>query len=940
MKQILLIMSLLISLSGITQEICNNGIDDDADGLIDLQDFDCQCGAGLNTQINNAIPNPGFNNSSCCPSFSAQNFDCLDDWVTDDTYPNYALSIAYFNTCNNCATWSAISIWPPECGITGNTGFIAMTFRNYGPNTMSGSISNNASSCLNTPLYPNHTYVLNFDAFSPYNYFAQYSGNPVYISLSGSTSCTNIPVNTNSAANACSDPNWSGLDSLEIVVPVDTAWHQYSFSFTPTDTIYAISLGQTCSSINGLAYNDWQRLFIDNLTLSKLYDLQIAESGSVCAPPHVLTSTIDTTGGTWQWYKDSIALIGEINPLLDITTLGTGNYTILYRMNGTCQGLNLEVLEPVYPTVFQTPIVEPICVGDSVYFDGFSSINSGTIDSNYFSFGNGDSAFVENPGYIYNIAGTYTVNFIVESNLGCIENQEQIITIYEKPEVNFLANNECIYDSVNFVSLTNITNSFIDSLAWDFDDNSISNDSLSSHLYNNVGNFDVRLYARSDQGCIDSITKTITINPAPISGYFVSSNCENIGIPFTNSSSISTGIITSYDWDFDDNSNATTFNPNHTFQTYGNFNTSLLVTSDSGCVDSSNFQLVIYPKPTASFTSNSSCLLANFNNTSTIPNGTITQANWNFGNAILDSAYNTSHLYTANGNYNVSLQIISNFGCENDTIIPITILNNFTADFTPKVSSVCVGNQVQFNNMSTSVPGQEVNYLWKMSDGQTSEEENPTFSFSNNNPLIDIFLKISTSSGCIDSVSQLAAISVIPLPNADFSFTPEELTLTDPEVSFLNQSTFAENYWWNFGDNNYSTEISPTYIYPEISKAYTITLIASDIDSVCSDEYSRTLIVQDEILFFIPNAFTPDGSGKNDLFSPQFISGIDVYNFKLQIFNRWGEIVFESNDPTFAWNGKYAGEPVQQGVYIWKIDFEESILDKTHTHTGTVNVLR
>ncbi|MFK8037304.1 MAG: PKD domain-containing protein [Crocinitomicaceae bacterium] len=948
MKWILTLAVLIISLSGSSQEICDNGIDDDGDGLIDLNDKDCQCGAGLNAQFNNAIPNPEFNNSSCCVTTWNQHLSCLDDWSTDTTFYNSSWALNYVSACNNCTYWSGSTFYiaPPECATVSNNGFLGMGFWDWNNNNNNWNWNKYASSCLNTPFYPGNTYVLEFDAFNTHNFNWQYMNDTIHISIVGTNSCNNIPYSNNSGTS-CLDPNWYTLDSIEIVVPVDTAWHQFSFSFTPTDTVYAMALGQTCNSFNtNQTYNGWQRLLLDNLTLydSKVYDLQIAESGSICNPPYVLTSSIDTTGGTWQWYQDSVALVGETNPTIDITALGDGNFTVLYSMNGTCQGRNLEVLPAVYPFAFQTPVSNPICTGDSIYFDGFSFINSGTIDNYYYDFGNGDSAFVEDPVYAFDTPGTYTVTYTAESNQQCTASESQTITVYGKPSVDFSASNQCIYDNVDFISLSTVTSSLIDSLAWDFDDNSFAHDSLESHLYNSAGNFDIRLFVRSNHGCTDSITKTITIHPAPQSSYSANNDCENIGIPFTNLSSVSNGTIINYNWNFDDGNSSSVFNPTHTFDSYGPFNTKLLVTSDSGCVDSSFLQVIVHPEPTANFTPSSSCFLANFDNISSIPSGTIDQTNWNFGNTLTSTDVDPSHYYTVNGNYNVNLETISNFGCVDDTTISITIFNNFNANFSPLDSLICSKESVRFTNKSTEVFDQEVNYIWELSNGQTSTEKDPLFTFVNNSDitkLVDVSLKISTSSGCIDSLFKMAAITVIPTPEASFYFTPEKPSISNSEVQFTNLSVRADSYEWNFGDNTNTIEIAPTHKYPEYTKSYTVTLKAyNNSEKICVDQESKLLIIQDEILFFIPNAFSPDGSGINDFFSPQFVSGIDIYNFRLQVFNRWGEIVFESNDPAVGWDGKFAGEFIKEDVYIWKIDFAESFLDKTHTHHGSVTVVR
>ena len=130
-KNLFLIIALLFSFSVFSQEICDNGIDDDADGLIDLQDNDCHCGAGLNAQYNNAIPNPGFDSSSCCPTTWWDQLNCLTDWTTDTNSIYNYWSLNYMNSCNGCSWWNNSNyISPPNCGIGGNNGFLGMGFWN------------------------------------------------------------------------------------------------------------------------------------------------------------------------------------------------------------------------------------------------------------------------------------------------------------------------------------------------------------------------------------------------------------------------------------------------------------------------------------------------------------------------------------------------------------------------------------------------------------------------------------------------------------------------------------------------------------------------------------------------------------------------------------------------------------------------------------------
>ena len=959
---------LLMSFLSYSQEICDNGIDDDDDGLIDLQDEDCHCGLGLYVQPSYAISNPNFDNSTCCPTIPqvinwnnlTHTMDCVDDWGCSAQVGNYnALETAYYiNSCNSCILWNFTNNagnfnTPDACFNSSDNGMLGMVF-GYQQLVAAYKYDNVASSCLNMPLLPSNNYSLKFKA---YNFHGSGSNGQIvavndtfHFGLYGNASCASLPM----TGYACNLPNWQTTANSSVAVPLDSSWHEASFTFSPSTPINAIGLGEVCGTNigysnpnpNSTANNSWKRILIDSLELfySKIYNLQINEIGSWCDFPYILSASIDTVGGTWQWYKDSVALVGETDSILDITNLGIGNYTILYHLNGDCQGFNLEIGPPVYPYTFLEPVPPPLCSYDSIYFDGFSYITTGTIDQYYYSFGNGDSAYVEDPIYAYNAPGTYSIIHTAESDRGCRTSDTVIININPRPNTDFTVNNGCLYDEIDFISLATVNNGTVDSILWKFGNSAVSPDSSTLYTYANPGNYLVELHAWSNQGCKDSLSQNITIHPVPQANYIVNNDCENISIPFNSTSTISSGTITSYLWRFGDNSTANTPNANHTFSDPGNLTTSLWVMSDSGCVDSIDVPLVVYPEPVAHFTLNSSCFYADFTNTSVIANnGNIVTTNWDFGDANTETDYDVDHFYTADGDYTVTLQVISDNGCINQHDSTITISNNFDASFTILNHLVCADDPVKFTNTSTELFGQEINYLWEASNGQTSTRENPVFTFTNDSddPIpIEMSLLISTSSGCIDSAFQAPILSVIPAPNADFYFTPNEPTISNSKVQFTNLSLRADRYDWNFGDNNYSTELNPSHVYADHAKGYTVTLTAYDDNEICIDEISKTLIVLDEILFFIPNTFTPDGSGFNDEFLPQFVSGIDIYNFRLQIFNRWGEIVFESRDPSVGWDGQYAGRLIKQDVYLWQIDFEETMDDKVHTHTGTVNVLR
>jgi len=207
--------------------------------------------------------------------------------------------------------------------------------------------------------------------------------------------------------------------------------------------------------------------------------------------------------------------------------------------------------------------------------------------------------------------------------------------------------------------------------------------------------------------------------------------------------------------------------------------------------------------------------------------------------------------------------------------------------------------------------------------------------------IYDVGLTITSLQGCTSSVTYPNYISVVETPIAAFTATPTIVPLENTTVEFGNESLYADSYYWDFGDNTTSTAINPDHTFPVIGNVdYVVMLIASNY-LACVDTVYVQITVEDEIIFYVPNVFTPDADNINNTFYPVFTSGYDLYDYHLLIFNRWGEVLFESYDATIGWSGTYGDEGlVKDDVYIWQIDFKETMSDKRHTHRGHVTVLK
>lgn len=193
--------------------------------------------------------------------------------------------------------------------------------------------------------------------------------------------------------------------------------------------------------------------------------------------------------------------------------------------------------------------------------------------------------------------------------------------------------------------------------------------------------------------------------------------------------------------------------------------------------------------------------------------------------------------------------------------------------------------------------------------------------------------------GCSDTIS--VTVVVNPNPTAAFYWTNSEISTNDPGTGFVNLSSGADYYEWDFGDGSpYNYEFEPYHEFPDAEgDSYYITLTATT-EAGCVDVASNVLIVEQSYTIYVPNAFTPDGDTYNQFFYP-VMYGFDKYDFEMLIFNRWGEIVFETHNMEVGWDGTYAGgRKCQDGTYTWKIQAKVQNSSKVLSYTGHVNLIK
>jgi gliding motility-associated-like protein len=265
------------------------------------------------------------------------------------------------------------------------------------------------------------------------------------------------------------------------------------------------------------------------------------------------------------------------------------------------------------------------------------------------------------------------------------------------------------------------------------------------------------------------------------------------------------------------------------------------------------------------------------------------------------------------------------------TVKPLPLMN-FTADTTYG----CIPLNVTF---TPTVSNPLTTYQWSSTNGYSGAGSQVQVLYTVGG-CYDMSV-VGTLNGCVDSSTMIDYICVENYPTAEFDASTLLFTETSQTVNFENSSLGATTYLWDFGDGEFSTEFSPAHLFMGTGSGFEITLIAST-SMGCIDSTSLSIAPQQGGIYYIPNSFTPDGDMYNQVFKPVFTAGYDIYQYNMLIFNRWGEVVFETNNLDFGWDGSYGlgGADALPGSYTYTINIKVPENDDRVIITGHVNLIR
>lgn len=537
-------------------------------------------------------------------------------------------------------------------------------------------------------------------------------------------------------------------------------------------------------------------------------------------------STNSPTSYLWEVVNDGRTYNGA-SPTVTFTM--PGQYTIrLTATNASGSG----VVEKVgFIKVYANPQVSFLasprsgCAPLSVNFTD-NTVSASPIVTRNWDYGDGNTSAAQNPTHLYLNPANYTVILTVTNEDGCTQSlsQPNYISIDTRPTANFTQNLRESCTAPFEVSFTSTSTGPIESYAWNFGDGNTSTLQNPTHTYTTEGEFTVSLTVTSPAGCSDTrtIDNHILVNAfQPDFTVSQTSVCRGQPVVFTDASNAS---VSSRTWSFGDATTSNLANPTKVYAAAGVYTVSYSATSSAGCPQSIEYTNIItvheLPVVTVMADDSISCV-APFDVTFSTTTPNITAWNWNFGGGGSSTLENPTHTYNALGNYTVSLTVTDANSCVGTASKPNYIrIREPQADFISDVTGGCFPLDVQFTDASVS-DNTIISWEWDFGDGGTSTDQSPSYTFAVDTGRYDITLTITDDRACTNTIVMAEYIGVGMQPIPGFFALETQVcynTITEfMDTSYVGIDKNPANQWlWDFGDGNTSTEQNPEHLYEDI----------------------------------------------------------------------------------------------------------------------------
>lgn len=462
-------------------------------------------------------------------------------------------------------------------------------------------------------------------------------------------------------------------------------------------------------------------------------------------------------------------------------------------------------------------------------------------------------------------------------------------------------------NSFSFVSNSTVPVGSITSCTWDFGDGNSGTGNSVSHSYNLPGTYTVKLVVQSNLGCRDSITRSVVVQSMPVAQFnqpapqCLTGNNFNF-VPVTPPSTPAPSI---YNWSFGDGQIASNPSVNHSYAAAGNFPVKLKVISGGGCQDSITNNVIIYPSPLVTLLTPSGTEYCEGKTVQISASGGQTYE-WYLDGQLITGV--TGNVLNAGKPGNYSVKAFSNAGCSSpvSSPVPVSSLTGPTADFVFPLQ--CEGTALTFSDRSTPTNSGALSWQWNFGDNDSSGIQNPshTYTWGGN---YKVTLTV-TPARCPDMKATIT--KKVPVEKRKQGIRYPVINAIENVSTHLFARKIGTSFQWVP-----STGLTGANLYNPVfldtrEREYTVRITTP---LGCTSVDTQMIRIFKQIDIVAPKAFTPNGDGHNDKLN-FYLLGIDRLDF-FRVFNRWGQLMFETHDPMQFWDGKYNGADQPLETYVW-----------------------
>jgi len=413
-------------------------------------------------------------------------------------------------------------------------------------------------------------------------------------------------------------------------------------------------------------------------------------------------------------------------------------------------------------------------------------------------------------------------------------------------------------------------------------------------------------------------------------------SCASYTVSFSNNSI----GATSFSWDFGDGNTSTQANPTHTYAMAGTYQIMLIANPSWPCADTTIVSYTIkdpmdvyFDRPAPQcITNNNFSFLAQGN----FPNGS--SFSWDFGSMaipIATTGINPTNIIFLDSGKHLIRVTVEDQGCTAEFVDTINVFG------LPEIGAIlpsnegCVAYEVQFFDSSfSSTP---LSYIWDFGNGDTSHAQNPFYTYTDTG-YFDVGLTISTDSGCIASLDLFFpnAVHVLPSPVSLFDLSPKETDIFSPffQVIDMSHNGVVDLFYLDSKGDTIGLGADGRHVVNDTGWVDVEQWVFNKFG--CSDSSIQRIYIEPITTIYVPNSFTPDGDGVNDVWLPEVK---DVFDYELLIFNRWGQTIFTTNDQYQGWSGSFKDKISPTDVYIYKIRYRA--MDRIQReHLGHITLIR